>query len=137
MSTRSGTGPRARRRNRRDPFRQRRGGAVTRRAGRRRVARRTPVARFRGRDAGGRGVWATIGRRLEAALVALSARVVTRRPAGPAWLWQGQRGISIPEYALLLAVIAVGTAGVLALLRGTIVDVFTNIQNTLLPYTGS
>jgi Flp pilus assembly pilin Flp len=40
------------------------------------------------------------------------------------------------EYALLLAVVAVGTAGVLALLQGTLVGVFTNVRNTLLPYAG-
>ena len=63
-------------------------------------------------------------------------QALERPPQEPAWFWQGQRGASVTEYALLLAVIAVGTAGVLALLQGTIVDVFTNIRNTLLPYTG-
>lgn len=134
MSTRSETRHPARRRNRRHSFRQRGARAVTQQAGGRRVARRTPAARLRGTVTGGGHARATIRRRLEAAL---SARVDTRKLPGPAWLWQGQRGISIPEYALLLAVIAVGTAGILSLLRGTIVAVFTNINNTLLPYTGA
>ena len=78
-------------------------------------------------------------RRLRDALARLPTRLwawLPRSPEEPAWLWRGQRGASVTEYALLLAVIAVGTAGVLALLQGTIVDVFTNIRNTLLPYAG-
>ena len=93
---------------------------------------RTPTQTIRG------GVGASL-RRLRGALAQLRTRLgarLPRLPQEPAWLWQGQRGASVTEYALLLAVIAVGTAGVLALLQGTIVDVFTNIRNTLLPYAG-
>jgi Flp pilus assembly pilin Flp len=80
--------------------------------------------------------WRAAGDRLRPA-AALGAWAGARRAGGPAWLWRGQRGASFVEYALLLAVIAVGTAGVLALLQGTLVGVFTNVRDTLLPYAGA
>jgi Flp pilus assembly pilin Flp len=72
----------------------------------------------------------------EAGLVAgLVAR--ERVAAAVAWANRGQRGFGTLEYALVIAVMAIGCLVVMTALRDQVRAVFQNITAQLQPFTGT
>jgi Flp pilus assembly pilin Flp len=67
----------------------------------------------------------------------LVAGLVARERAGAAvaWLHRGQRGFATLEYALVVAVMAIGCLVVMTALRDQVRAVFQNITAQLQPFT--
>lgn len=46
-------------------------------------------------------------------------------------LWQEEEGQAMTEYGLILGILAVAVIGILVLMRGSLVDIFTKISEGL------